>query len=109
MAAYRVGSYWRWQALFELADHPHNFAAKDVLLATSRIWHAQDIFTEAMVATYRQRSTELARADEVERAALTKRSNRGGPSALKVSGTSRRCFASLPMVHMSSSRPRRRP
>lgn len=71
MAAYRGGSHRMWQALFELADHPHNFAAKDMLLATSRIWHAQDIFTEAMVATYRQRSTELARADEVERAALT--------------------------------------
>jgi sugar diacid utilization regulator len=46
--------------------------SRDVLIeATTRIWHIQDAYTDAMTSAYRQQTTQQVLEDEAERAALT--------------------------------------
>jgi len=71
MAGFRVGSRTLWQALLDIADSDSSVDPRALLGVASRIWEAQDVYTEAMVAGYRRRATQEVLDDEAEKAALT--------------------------------------
>jgi hypothetical protein len=71
MAGFRVGSRTLWQALLDIADSDSSIDPRALLGVASRIWEAQDVYTEAMVAGYRRRATQEVLDDEAEKAALT--------------------------------------
>jgi PucR C-terminal helix-turn-helix domain/GGDEF-like domain len=71
MAAYRVGSHIIWQALLEIVETHDEISRHALLAVTERVWEAQDVYTNAMMAGYRRRATQQAVDDEAERAALT--------------------------------------
>jgi hypothetical protein len=71
MAGFRVGSRTLWRALLDIADSDSSVDPRALLGVASRIWEAQDVYTEAMVAGYRRRATQEVLDDEAEKAALT--------------------------------------
>jgi hypothetical protein len=71
MAGFRVGSRTLWQALLDIADSDSSVDPRALLGVASRIWEAQDVYTEAMVAGYRRRAAQEVLDNEAEKAALT--------------------------------------
>jgi PucR C-terminal helix-turn-helix domain/GGDEF-like domain len=71
MDAFRVAMHHLWDAMVEVAD-AHARVSRDALLrATALLWHAQDVYTDAMTAAYRRQAVQQALDDETERSALT--------------------------------------
>jgi hypothetical protein len=69
MDAFRVGFRGLWEAVDAEASRRHTTAeARGVL--TAKLFSAQDVYTAAMAAGYRQEQTRRARREEVERSAL---------------------------------------
>jgi DNA-binding PucR family transcriptional regulator len=71
MDAYRVSSHYIWGAISDLASWQPNRISREALIrATTRLWQAQDLYTDAMTSAYRQQATQQVLDDEAERAAL---------------------------------------
>lgn len=78
MAAFRVASHTAWSAMVELAgDRGVGDSAQ--LAATSKLWQAQDLYTEAMTVAYHERATAQIVEDAAKRAALTEALLAGQP------------------------------
>jgi hypothetical protein len=71
MSAYRVGIHRMWRAIVELYEGRPEIGRAALLRATQRMWEAQDAYTDAMSAAYREQTVARLLADEVERVALT--------------------------------------
>jgi hypothetical protein len=71
MDAFRVSAHHIWNAMVDVARTNPLLSNEAVLRATARIWHAQDVYTDAMTSGYRQEALRQALDDEAERAALT--------------------------------------
>lgn len=70
MDAFRVAAHQLWEVMIELASEDPGISREALLVATSRFWHAQDLYTAAMAGAYRQQAMHQALEDEAERAAL---------------------------------------
>lgn len=70
MEAYRLAAYGVWEAMAAVADEP-GITSGGLLRATSLIWHAEDIYTQAMSEAYRQTAMLQVADDEAQRSALT--------------------------------------
>jgi hypothetical protein len=71
MDAYRIASQHLWDAVVQIATKPPGVSPDVLIQATTRIWHIQDTYTDAMTSAYRQQITQQVLEDEAERAALT--------------------------------------
>ena len=71
MDAYRIASHHLWDAVVQIATKPPGVSPDVLIQATTRIWHIQDTYTDAMTSAYRQQITQQVLEDEAERAALT--------------------------------------
>ena len=71
MAAYRIASHHLWDAVVQIATTQPDIGRDVLIMATERIWHIQDTYTDAMTSAYRQQTTHQVLEDEAERAALT--------------------------------------
>jgi hypothetical protein len=71
MDAYRIASHHLWDALMQIATTEPGISRDVLIQATTRIWHIQDAYTDAMTSAYRQQTTHQVLEDEAERAALT--------------------------------------
>jgi PucR C-terminal helix-turn-helix domain/GGDEF-like domain len=71
MDAFRVALHHLWEAMIEVAGAQANIGRDALLHATALLWHAQDVYIDAMTAAYRRRATDQALEDEAERSALT--------------------------------------
>jgi hypothetical protein len=71
MAAFRVAVHTLWDTMVETADGHPEIGRDAVLRATSMMWQAQDVYTDAMVDAYRRVAVQKAIDDEAERSALT--------------------------------------
>jgi hypothetical protein len=70
MEAYRIAAHDVWEAIAAAADEP-GITAKGLLRTTSLLWHAEDVYTQAMSEAYRQTAILQVADDEAERSALT--------------------------------------
>jgi hypothetical protein len=71
MDAYRITSHYIWDVMSDLASWQLDRISREALiLATARLWQAQDLYTDAMTSAYRQQATQQILEDEAERAAL---------------------------------------
>jgi len=70
MEAYRIAAQDVWEAMTAVVDEP-GITSKGLLRATSLIWHAEDVYTQAMSEAYRQSAMLQVADDEAERSALT--------------------------------------
>lgn len=70
MEAYRIAARDVWEAMAVAADEP-GVTAKALLRATSLIWQAEDVYTQAMSEAYRQTAMLQVADDEAVRSALT--------------------------------------
>jgi PucR C-terminal helix-turn-helix domain/GGDEF-like domain len=77
MHAYRLGFHRLWGAMYELTGSLTHISRAAVLRATQRMWDAQDAYTDAMTAAYRERAVAQILTSEAERAALTEHLLRG--------------------------------
>jgi hypothetical protein len=69
MDAFRVASHHLWDTVVDVAGPD---ISRDALLrATALLWQAQDVYTDAMTAGYRQQAMQQMLDDEAERSALT--------------------------------------
>jgi hypothetical protein len=71
MAAYRIASHHLWDAVVQTATAQPDIGRDVLIMATERIWHIQDAYTDAMTSAYRQQTAQQVLEDEAERAALT--------------------------------------
>jgi hypothetical protein len=71
MDAYRIASHHLWDAVVQIATTRPRVSRDVLIQATTRIWHIQDAYTDAMTSAYRQQTTQQVLEDEAERAALT--------------------------------------
>ena len=71
MDAFRVSAHHIWNAMVDIARTNPLLSNEALLRATARLWHAQDVYTDAMTSGYRQEALRQALEDEAERAALT--------------------------------------
>jgi hypothetical protein len=71
MDAFRVATHHLWDAMVEVAGAQANVTRDALLRATALLWHAQDVYTDAMTAAYRRQAMQQALDDEAERSALT--------------------------------------
>jgi hypothetical protein len=71
MHAFRVASHVLWDVMIDLARTHPVISGQALIVATSRIWRAQDLYTDTMADAYRQQATQQLIDDESERAALT--------------------------------------
>jgi hypothetical protein len=71
MDAYRIASHHLWDAVVQIATTPPGVTRDVLIQATTRIWHIQDAYTDAMTSAYQQQITQQVLEDEAERAALT--------------------------------------
>ena len=71
MDAFRVALHHLWDAMVELAGQDGGVGREAMLSATARLWHAQDVYTDAMTGAYREQATQQVLDDEAERSALT--------------------------------------
>ena len=71
MDAYRIASHHLWDAVVQIATTRPRVSRDVLIQATTRIWHIQDAYTDAMASAYRQQTTQQVLEDEAERAALT--------------------------------------
>jgi PucR C-terminal helix-turn-helix domain/GGDEF-like domain len=71
MDAFRVASHHLWDAMIEVAGARPSVGRDALLRATSLLWQAQDVYTDAMTAAYRRQAMQQALEDEAERSALT--------------------------------------
>lgn len=71
MDAFRVALHHLWEAMIEVASAQANIGRDALLRATALLWHAQDVYTDAMTAAYRRQAMHQALEDESERSALT--------------------------------------
>ena len=71
MDAYRIASHHLWDAVVQIATTQPDVSRDVLIQATTRIWHIQDAYTDAMTSAYRQQTTQQVLEDEAERAALT--------------------------------------
>lgn len=71
MDAYRIASHHLWDAVVQIATTQPDIGRDVLIMATERIWHIQDAYTDAMTSAYRQQTTQQVLEDEAERAALT--------------------------------------
>jgi PucR C-terminal helix-turn-helix domain/GGDEF-like domain len=71
MDAYRIASHHLWDAVVQIATTRPDIGRDVLIMATERIWHIQDAYTDAMTSAYRQQTTQQVLEDEAERAALT--------------------------------------
>ena len=71
MDAYRIASHHLWDAVVQIATTQPDIGRDVLIMATERIWHIQDTYTDAMTSAYRQQTTHQVLEDEAERAALT--------------------------------------
>lgn len=79
MEAYRVASHHCWVAMIDfVGDHPE-IAPAPVLTATSKMWQAQDSYTDAMTSAYHEEATHLVVENATEQAALTEALLEGRP------------------------------
>jgi hypothetical protein len=56
MSAYRVGIHRMWRAIVELYEGRPEIGRAALLRATQRMWEAQDAYTDAMSAAYREQT-----------------------------------------------------
>jgi hypothetical protein len=70
MDAFRISLHQMWDAMVQLAGQEGPVSHEAVLRATSRLWQAQDVYTDAMTAAYRERAMQQVLDDEAERSAL---------------------------------------
>lgn len=71
MHAFRVASHVLWDVMIELAGAHPGISGQALIMATSRFWRAQDLYTDTMAGAYRQQAAQQAIDDEAERSALT--------------------------------------
>ncbi|MUL44806.1 PucR family transcriptional regulator [Mycobacterium sp. CBMA293] len=71
MAAYRVAVHTLWDTMVEIADSHREISREALLQATSLMWQAQDVYTDAMADAFRRQAVQMAIDDEAERSALT--------------------------------------
>jgi PucR C-terminal helix-turn-helix domain/GGDEF-like domain len=71
MDAYRIASHHLWDAVVQIATTQPGVTRDVLIQATTRIWHIQDAYTDAMTSAYQQQTTQQVLEDEAERAALT--------------------------------------
>ena len=71
MDAYRIASHHLWDAVVQIVTTQPDVSRDVLIQATTRIWHIQDAYTDAMTSAYRQQTTQQVLEDEAERAALT--------------------------------------
>jgi hypothetical protein len=71
MEAFRVSAHHIWNVMVDVARKNPLLSSEALLRATARLWHAQDVYTDAMTSGYRQEALRQALDDEAERAALT--------------------------------------
>jgi hypothetical protein len=71
MHAFRVASHVLWDVMIELAGAHPGISGQALIMATSRFWRAQDLYTDTMAGAYRQQATQQVIDDEAERSALT--------------------------------------
>jgi hypothetical protein len=71
MDAYRIASHHLWDAFVQIATTQPGIGRDVLIMATERIWHIQDAYTDAMTSAYRQQTAQQVLEDEAERAALT--------------------------------------
>lgn len=79
MQAFRVATHHVWDEMIDLADDHPGISGASLLVATSKIWQAQDRYTDAMVSAYREEAANQVLEDEAERAALTEALLEGKP------------------------------
>jgi hypothetical protein len=71
MAAFRVAMHRLWDAMVELVGGQTSFTRDVLLSATSLLWEAQDVYTDAMTRAHQAQATQQALDDASERSALT--------------------------------------
>ena len=71
MDAYRIASHHLWDAVVQIVTTQPDVSRDVLIQATTRIWHIQDAYTDAMTSAYREQTTQQVLEDEAERAALT--------------------------------------
>ena len=71
MDAFRVALHHLWDAMVQLASQDGGVSQEALLRATALLWQAQDVYTDAMTAAYRERAIQQVLDDEAERSALT--------------------------------------
>lgn len=79
MQAFRVATHRVWDEMIELADDNTGISGAALLVATSKIWQAQDRYTDAMASAYREQAANQVIEDAAERAALTEALLEGKP------------------------------
>ncbi len=79
MQAFRVATHRVWDEMIELADNNARISGAALLVATSKIWQAQDRYTDAMASAYREQAANQVIEDAAERAALTEALLEGKP------------------------------
>jgi hypothetical protein len=80
MDAFRVASHQLWEVMIELAGAHPDISGRALIVATSRFWNGQDLYTDAMTRAYRQQATYQVIEDEAERAALAEALLDGRPT-----------------------------
>ncbi|WAJ42735.1 helix-turn-helix domain-containing protein [Mycobacterium sp. Aquia_216] len=80
MDAFRVASHQLWEVMIELAGAHPDISGRALIVATSRFWNGQDLYTDAMTRAYRQQATYQVVEDEAERAALAEALLDGRPT-----------------------------
>jgi PucR C-terminal helix-turn-helix domain/GGDEF-like domain len=70
MEAYRVGCRLVWEELVNEAAARPRIGREALIRATSRIWTAQDVYTQAMAGAYRDETNRKLLTQAAERAAL---------------------------------------
>lgn len=71
MEAFRVAYHQLWDAMVDLAGADRKISREALLRATALVWQAQDVYTDAMTAAYREQAIQQTLDDEAERSALT--------------------------------------
>lgn len=71
MAAFRVATHRLWDVMVVAVGGQTGFTRDVLLSATSLLWEAQDVYTDAMTHAYHAQATQQALDDASERSALT--------------------------------------
>ena len=71
MDAFRVASHHVWDVMAAVANADPPSSREALVRATTMMWNAQDVYTDAMARAHRAQAMQQALDDEAERSALT--------------------------------------
>jgi PucR C-terminal helix-turn-helix domain/GGDEF-like domain len=71
MDAFRVATHHIWDVMAQIANAQPPSSREALVRATTMMWNAQDVYTDAMAASHRAQAMQQALEDEAERSALT--------------------------------------